>query len=106
MNQIVFVAVLGIALGITSGFPLQTCNKLIGVREGVDNYNQYLVKLNDSKNYRDAVYVINLVNQYQTTLDQYAFNVHEPSVRSQLALSENAGVLHGNLSQQALFLVN
>ena len=106
MYQTIFVAVLAITLGITSSFPMQTCNKLAGVRVGVDNYDQYLVKLKDSQNYQDAENMINLVNQYQASLDQYASNVHEPSVRSQLELTESAGVLHGNLSQQALFLVN
>ena len=93
-------------LGLTSSFPLKTCNKLQDVEEGVNNYDQYLVKLKDSQNYQDAEYMINLVNQYQAILDQYASNVHEPSVRSQLELTENAGVLHGTLSQQALFLVS
>ena len=106
MNQTIFTAVLAITLGISSGFPLLSCDKLKSVKEGVDNYNQYLVKLNDSDNYRDAEYMINLVNQYQTTLELHASNVDKPSVRSQLALSENAGVLHGTLSKQALFLVS
>ena len=106
MNQTIFTAVLVITLGISSGFPLLSCDKLKDVKEGVDNHNQYLVKLNDSDNYRDAKYVINLVNQYQTILEQHASNVDEPSVRSQLALTENAGVLHGTLTKQALFLVS
>ena len=106
MNQYIFVIVLAVTLGIASSFPLQACDKLEDVKEGVDNFDQYLVKLKDSGSYMDAEYVINLVNQYQKTLEQYASNVHEPSVRSQLELTENAGVLHGTLSQQALFLVN
>ena len=106
MNQTIFAVVLAITFGIAYGFPLLTCDKLKYVKEGVDNYNQYLIKLKDSGNYMDAEYLINLVKQYQTTLELHASNVDEPSVISQLALSENAGVLHGTLSQQALFLVS
>ena len=106
MNQAIFAIVLAVTLGIALGSPLFTCDKLKYVMEGADNYNRYVVMLNDSNNYMDAEYVINLVNQYQTILEQYASNVHEPSVLSQLVLTENAGVLHGTLSQQALFLVS
>jgi len=105
MNQTIFTVVLAITLGIASGIPLFTCDKLKDVKEGVDNHDQYLVKLKNSENYMDAKYLINLVKQYQDTLEMYAFNVDEPSVRSQLVLSDNAGVLHGNLSKQVLFLV-
>ena len=105
MNQTIIAALLVVTLGIASGFPLKVCDKLRDVKEGADNYDLYLVKLNDSSNYKDAEYVINIVKQYQTTLDQYASKVHEPSVRSRLELTENAGVLHGTLSQQALLLV-
>ena len=106
MNQTIFVAVLVFTLGIASSFPLPNCDKLKDVKKGVDNHNQYLVKLNDSDNYRDAEYMINLVNQYQIILEQHASNVDKPSVSSQLALTENAGVLHGILSKQALLLVS
>ena len=106
MIQATCAAVLIAMLGIASGFPLKACNKLTDVREGAVNYDLYLVKLKDPGNHKDAEYVINLVKQYQTTLDQHASNVHEPSVRSQLELTENAGVLHGTLSQQALVLVS
>ena len=106
MSQTTITAVVIALLGIAAGFPLKTCNKLTGVKEGAANYDLYLVKLKDSGNYKDAEYVINLVNQYQATLDQHASTVHEPSVRNRLELTENAGVLHGTLSQQALFLVS
>ena len=105
-HQLSLAIVLAAMLGIASSFPLQTCDKLKDVKEGADNYNHYLVKLKDSGNFMDAEHVINLVNQYQTTLEMYASNVHEPSVKSQLELSEKAGVLHGTLSQQALVLVS
>lgn len=105
MNQTVFAAVLTVLLGIASGFPLKTCDKLKSVKEGAENYNLYLVKLRDPKNYMDAEYIINLVKQYQTTLEQHASNVRESLVKSKLALTETAGLLHGILSQQALFLV-
>ena len=105
MNQAIFAIVLAISLGMTLGSPL-TCDKLKDVKEGVENYDLYLVKLKESDNYEDAEYVINLVNQYQATLDQHASNVYEPSVKSQLELTENAGVLHGILSQQALVRVS
>ena len=104
MNQAIFGIVLAVCLGMTLGSPF-TCDKLKDVKEGADNNDQYLVKLKDSDNYKDAEYVINLVKQYQAILEQHASNVHEPSVKSKLELSENAGVLHGTLSQQALFLV-
>ena len=106
MIQTTCVAVLIAMLGIASSFPLKTCDKLKGVKEGGDNYNLYLVKLKDPDNYEDTEYVINLVKQYQAILEQHASNVHEPSVRSRLELTENAGVLHGTLSQQALLLVS
>ena len=106
MSQTIFTAVLIAMLGIATGFPLKTCNKLKDVKEGAVNYDLYVVKLKDPGNYKDAEYVINIVNQYQATLDQHASNVHEPLVRSHLELTENAGVLHGILSQQALFLVS
>ena len=106
MNQTVIAALLGVTLGIASGLPLKVCDKLRDVKEGAHNYDLYLVQLNDSGNYMDAEYVVNLVNQYQATLEQGASNVHEPSVRSKLELTENAGVLHGTLSQQALLLVS
>ena len=105
MNQAIFAIVLAVSLGVTLGFPL-TCDKLKDVKEGAENYDLYLVKLKDSGNYQDAEYMINLVNEYQAILDQHASNVHEPSVRNQLELTENAGVLHGILSQQALVLVS
>ena len=106
MNQTVLAAVLAIILGITSGFPLKTCDKLKGMKEGADNYNLYLVKLKHSKNNMDAEYIINLVKQYQATLEQHASNVHESLVKSKLALTETPGLLYGILSQQALFLVS
>ena len=34
MKQIVFAIVLAVALGVTSGFPLKTCDKLKGVQKG------------------------------------------------------------------------
>ena len=93
-------------LGIASSFPLKTCDKLKGVKEGGDNYDLYLVKLKDTDKYEDTEYIINLVKQYQAILEQHTSNVHEPSVRSQLELTENSAVLNGTLSQQALLLVN
>ena len=106
MNQTIFATVMAIILGIASGFPVFTCDKLKDVREGFDNHDQYLVQLKETDNYIDAKYVIDLVEQYQTNLDLYAFNVHEPSLKSHLELSENAGILQGTLSKQALLLVS
>jgi len=105
MNKTIFTAVLMITIGIASGIPL-TCDKLKDVKEGVDNYDQYLIKLKDTDNYTDAEYLINLVKQYQTTLELNASNVDEPPAISQLKVTENVGVLYGILSQQALFLVS
>ena len=106
MNLTVLSVVLAISLGMVLGSPLQACDKLKIVKEGADNHSQYLVKLKDSDNYTDAEYIINLVNRYQTMLEQYASNVHEPSVKSQLEKHDAAGVLYGTLSQQALILVS
>ena len=106
MNQLSLAIALGLLLGTASCFPMQTCDKLKDVKEGTDNHNKYVVKLKESDNYEDNEYVINLVDQYETTLQQHVSNVHEPSIRNQLELSEKAGVLHGTLSQQALFLVS
>ena len=106
MKQIILAAVLAITLGIASGFPLFTCDKLRDVDKAVDNNDQYLIKLKNSNNYMDAKHLIDLVKQYQTSLELYASNVHESLVKSELELSENDGVLHGTLSQQALTLVS
>ena len=106
MNQTIFAAVLIITVGIASGIPLFTCDKLKDVKEGVENYDQYLIKLKDTDNHMDAEYLINLVKQYQTTLELHASNVDKPPAISQLELTENVGVLHGILSQQALLLVS
>ena len=107
MYQTILITLLVITLELASSCPLQTCDKLKDVKEGVDNYDQYLIKLKDSDNYKDTEYVIKLVNQYQAILEQHASNLHEPSVlRNQLELSENTGMLYGTLSQQALFLVS
>ena len=106
MNQTIFAAVLTMLLGISLSFPLKTCDKLRSVKEGAENYNLYLVKLREPKDYMDAEHIINVVKQYQTTLEQHASNVRDPLVKSKLALTETAGLLHGTLSQQALFLVS
>ena len=101
MPQTILVTLLAITLELASGCPLQTCDKLKDVKEGADNYDQYLIKLKDSDNYMNAEYVIKLVNQYQAILEHHAYNVHESSIiRSQLELSENTGMLYGTLSQQ------
>ena len=99
------VLVMTVAFGIAASLPIHSCHKLKDVNKGADNYNRYLVKVNDTYNHSDAKHIVDLVNQYQTTLDQSASNVHEPVVRSQLELSENTGVLHGTLSEQALLMV-
>ena len=106
MKQIILAAILAISLGIASSFPVFTCDKLKDVVEGFNNDDQYLVKLKDSNNYMDAKYLVDLVKQYQTNLELYASNVHGPSVKSGLEMSENAGVLQGTLSQQAIILVS
>ena len=107
MYQTIFVTLLAITLEIASGCPLQICDKLKDVMEGVENYDLYLIKLKDTDNFMDAEYVINLVNQYQAILEQGASNVEEPSIiKSQLELTEKPGMLYGTLSQQALVLVS
>ena len=106
MKQTILAAVLAITLGIASGFPLFTCDKLRDVDEGVDNNDQYLVKLKNSNNYKDAKHLIDLVKQYQTSLELYVSNVHGSSVKSELELSENEGVLLGILSHKVLTLVS
>ena len=106
MNKVIFSAVIAASLGISLGFPVQTCEKLKEVKGGTDHHDRYLIKLKDSSNYMDAKYIINLVDRYQTSLKQDASNVHESSVISKLELSENPGMLQGILSQQALVLVS
>ena len=106
MKQIILAAVLAISLGIASSFPVFTCDKLKGVVEGFDNDDQYLVKMKDSNNHMDSEYLIDLVKQYQIGLELYASSVHGPSVKSELEMSENAGVLQGTLSQRAVILVS
>ena len=106
MNQVIFSAVLAVSLGISLGFPVQTCEKLKEVTGGIDHHDRYLIKLKNSSNYMDAEYIINLVDGYQTMLEQHASNVNEPSVISKLELTGNPGMLHGILSQQALILVS
>ena len=108
MKQTIYAVVLVLTVTIAAGLPLQACNKLKNVREGVDNYDLYLVKLKNSDNYMDAEYVINLVSQNQPTLEQHASDAYsEPLIESRLELSEiAAGTLYGTLSPQALNLVS
>jgi len=105
MNKLITAITFTVILGIVSGAPLLTCDKIKDVKQGKDNQNRYLVILKDPKSYQDAEYVIGIVDLYQWSLEMNAFNVHETSVKSQLEIVENVG-LQGTLSKQALFLVS
>jgi len=105
MNHLITAITFTVILGIVSGAPLFTCDKIIGVNQDKDNQDRYLVILKDPKNYQDAEHVLGMVNLYQWSLEKNAFNVHDTSVKSQLELLENVG-LQGTLSNQALVLVS
>jgi len=105
MNHLITAITSTVILGIVSGAPLLTCDKIKHVNQDKDNQDRYLVILKDPKSYRDAEYVIGLVDLYQWSLEMNAFNLHDNSVKSQLELLENVG-LQGILSKQALFLVS
>ena len=105
MNPSIIAITFTVILGIVSGAPLLTCDKIKDVNQGKDNQDRYLVILKDPKNYQDAEYVMGIVDLYQWSLEMNAFNVYDTSVKSQLELLENVG-LQGTLSKQALFLVS
>jgi len=107
MNHVIIVINFTVILGIVSGAPLLTCDKIKDVKQGKDNQDRYLVILKDPISYQDAEYVIGIVDLYQWSLEMNAFNAHDTSesVRSQLEPLENVG-LQGILSKQALFLVS
>ncbi|XP_065912312.1 uncharacterized protein [Dysidea avara] len=104
MNHLITAITFTVILGIVSGAPLLTCDKIKDVNQGKDNQDRYLVILKDPKSYQDAEYVMGIVDLYQWSLETNAFNVYNTSVKSQLELLENVG-LQGTLSKQALFLV-
>jgi len=105
MNHLITAITFTVTLGIASGAPLLTCDKIKYVNQGKDNHDRYLVILRDPKSYQDAEYVIGLVDLYQWSLEMNAFNIHENLVRSQLEPLDNVG-LQGTLSKQALVLVS
>ena len=107
MNHLITAAIaFTVILGIVSGAPLLTCDKIKDVGQGKDNQDRYLVILKDPKSYQDAQHVIGLVDLYQWSLEMNAASVHEPSVKSQLEVAENVDGLQGTLSKQALVLVS
>ena len=105
MNYWITEVTFTIILGIVSGAPLLTCDKIKDVNQGKDNQDRYLVILKDLKSYQDAQHVIGLVDLYQWSLEMNAAIAFDTTVRSQLELLENVG-LKGTLSKQALFLVS
>ena len=84
MNHLITAITSTVILGIVSGAPLLTCDKIKHVNQDKDNQDRYLD---------------------QWSLEMNAFNLHDNSVKSQLELLENVG-LQGILSKQALFLVS
>ncbi|XP_065911835.1 uncharacterized protein [Dysidea avara] len=104
MNHLITAITFTVILGIVSGAPLLTCDKIKDVNQGKDNQDRYLVILKDPKSYQDAEYVMGIVDLYQWSLEMNTINVYDTSVKSQLELLENVG-LQGTLSKQALFLV-
>ena len=104
MNHLIATITFTVILGIVSGAPLLTCDKIKEFDQRKDNQDRYLVILKDPKSYQDAQHVIGLVDLYQWSLEMNAANVFDTTVKSQLELLENVG-LKGTLSKQALFLV-
>jgi len=105
MNHLITAITFTVILGIVSGAPLLTCDKIIDVNQDKDNQDRYLVILKDPKSYQDAEFVIGIVDLYQWSLEMNAFNLHDNSVKNHLELLENVE-LQGILSKQALFLVS
>ena len=105
MNHLITAITFTVILGIVSGAPLLTCDKIKDVGQGKDNQDRYLVILKDPKSYQDAEQVTGLVDLYQWSLEMNAFNVDDTPVKSQLEILENVG-LQGTLSKQALVLVS
>ena len=105
MNHLITAVTFTVILGIVSGAPLLTCDKIKDFDQGKDSQDRYLVILKDPKSYQDAQHVIGLVDLYQWSLDMNAASIHKPSVKSQLEVAENVG-LKGTLSKQALVLVS
>jgi len=93
MNHFITAITFTIILGIASGAPLITCDKIKDVNQRKESQNRYLVKLKDPKSYQDAEYVIGIVDLYTNTV-----KVFDTTVKSQLELLENGG-LHGALSK-------
>ena len=78
-----------------------------GENKGVKlDHDQYFITLKNTEPNKDGEFLIDLVEQYQTTQEVYASDVQ--SVKSELKLSETsaASALYGTLSQQALILVS
>jgi len=99
MNRLIAAITFTVILGIVSGAPLLTCDKIKDVSQRTDNQDRYLVTLKDPKSYQDAECVIGIVNRYTNTV-----NAFDTTVKSQLELLENVG-LYGTLSKQALIMV-
>jgi len=104
MNRLIISFTFTVILGISSGAPILTCDKIKDVKQGKYYQNRYLVVLKDPKSYQDAKSVIRIVDLYQQSLENNTVNVFDTAIRSQLKLLENVG-LQGTLSKQALFLV-
>ena len=104
MNHLITTITFTVILGIVSGAPLLTCDKIKDVSQGKDNQDRYLVILKDPQSYQDAEHIIGLVEMYQRLLDTDTSNVHESSAKSQLEFHDI--YLQGTLSQQALLLVS
>ena len=105
MNHLILAITFTVILGIVSGAPLLTCDKIKDVNQGKDNQDRYLVILKDPNSYQDAEYVKEIVDMYQRSREMNAVNAFDTTVKSQLELLENVG-LQGTLSKQALFLVS
>ena len=106
MNQsFLAVVVLAIILQTVAGAPTILCNKL-GV---VAANNRYFVLLKDNYTEEDAKQIIEIVNEYQSSLEMSGSgnDVDSQSViRSQLTYSQNYEQLSGTLSAEAILLVN
>ena len=98
MNHLIITITFTFILGIVSGAPLLTCDKIQGVQE--ENFTtRYKVTL---ENCRDAEDVIEIVEKHQMSLNM----TDSSEIISKLEQSRLGNELIGNLSKQALHLVS
>ena len=105
MNQLFLtVAVLAIILQAIAGAPINSCSKL----QGVSSDNRYVVFLEDHHTIEDAKKIIDIVKDYQSSLETSAsgFSGDSLPITSQLDYLTDVHQLQGTLSQEAILLVH